>query len=105
MDDVPNSSNVDDLVTPQELIERATALIPVLQGRANECEKLRRLPEETIEDFKTTRLVDVCKPKQYGGFEFGWDVFWQIVMELSKGCGSSAWVYSVYAEHANRMGN
>ncbi|MBT7267718.1 MAG: hypothetical protein HN884_12630 [Rhodospirillaceae bacterium] len=89
----------------EELLERAQALVPVLKERANECEKLRRIPEATIADLKSTRLVDVCKPAQYGGYELGWDVFCEIVMELAQGCGSTAWVYSVYAEHANRMGN
>ncbi len=92
-------------ITPQVLIDRATTLIPVLQERAEECEKLRCLPEATIADFKSSRLVDVCKPKQYGGFEFGWEVFCKIIMELARGCGSTAWVYAVYAEHACRMGN
>ena len=79
--------------------------MPVLKKRATECEKLRRIPEATIDDLKASHLVDVCKPKEYGGYELGWDVFCEIVMELSKGCGSTAWVYSVFAEHANRMGN
>ena len=92
-------------ISPQALIDRATALIPVLQERAEECENLRRLPEATIADLKSSQLVDVCKPKQFGGFEFGWEVFCKIIMELAQGCGSTAWVYAVYAEHACRMGN
>ncbi len=95
----------DDVITREELLKRAWALVPVLKERANECEELRRIPEATITDFKSSRLVDVCKPQQYGGYEMGWDVFCEIVMVLAQGCGSSAWVYSVYAEHANRMGN
>jgi hypothetical protein len=37
---------------PQELLGRVRDLKPVIAKRAAECEKLRRLPDETFRDFK-----------------------------------------------------
>ena len=38
-------------LTPEAMIERARAMIPVLRQRANDCEALRRVPDETVRDF------------------------------------------------------
>ena len=77
--------------TRDELLERARALVPTLRERAPACEELRRLPDETAEDLRASGLVNVCKTKAYGGYELGIDVFCEIVMELAKGCASTAW--------------
>ena len=90
--------------TPAELIARATTLIPVLKTRAQDCEKLRKLPPETVEDLRAAGFVRVCMPKPFGGYEMDWGVFCEIVMELARGCASTAWVFSVYGEHAHRLG-
>ena len=96
----------DDISIPQpdEFIALARSLVPELKSRAAECEALRRLPEANVELLRDAGLVRVCMPKEFGGYELGWDVFCQAVMELAQGCASTAWVYSVYGEHAHRLG-
>ena len=88
----------------QKLIAEARALVPSLRERAEKCEKERRMPDETFEEFKREGLLNVSKPKEYGGYEYGWDVLCEISFELARGCGSSAWVYSVLAEHNQTVG-
>lgn len=57
-----------------------------------------------MEDLRAAGFVRVCMPKPFGGYEMDWGVFCEIVMELARGCASTAWVFSVYGEHAHRLG-
>jgi len=82
------------------LMATAAGLVPVLRERAALCEKSRRISDATIEQLRAARLFDVVKPRRYGGFELGWDVFSEIVVTLATGCGSTGWVYSVVGGHA-----
>jgi len=40
----------------EELLQRATELVPVLRQRAAYAEELRRLPQETIDDLRVAAL-------------------------------------------------
>ena len=39
------------------------------------------------------------QPAAYGGFEYGFEIFAQIVATLAAGCGSTGWVYALLASH------
>ena len=96
-----------DTPTPDELKQRALALVPEIRERAARCEADRRIPEETMRSLHETGLFNVIKPRAYGGYEMGWDVFCELTMILSRACGSTGWVYGVVGQHAlimNRFG-
>src|SRR5262249_34441609 len=42
-----------------------------------------------------TRLFRILQPQAHGGFEYGFDVFAELVATIGRGCGSSAWVYGL----------
>ena len=46
-----------------ELIERAKALVPVLAERAQACEDGRRLPDETLQDFRMLVFTRLPNPR------------------------------------------
>lgn len=100
MDGVAADTDID-IPGPAELISRARSMVPDLLARAPACEEAAAIPEGTLDDFRRHGLVRVCMPRKYGGYEYGWDVLVQVCAELAKGCASTAWVYAVYAEHAN----
>lgn len=100
MDELPASAGTELMPTPDELISRAKAMVPALRERADACEADRRMPDATFEEMKAAGLLNVAKPKAYGGYQMDWDVLCTICMELAKGCGSSAWVFAVLAEHS-----
>jgi len=83
-----------------EFVARARDLVPYLRAEAARCEAERRVADATIAKLRAARLFDVVKPRRYGGYELGWDVFAEIVVALSAGCGSTGWVYSVVGGHA-----
>src|SRR5262249_56691439 len=44
-------------------------------------------------------LFRIMQPRSYGGFEYGFDVFAQVVAAIAGGCGSTGWVYGLLASH------
>ncbi len=90
--------------TPTDMVARARALAPILAGRAEDCEKLRRAPEATIADFIDAGLHRMLQPARFGGYEMGWDVLVDTAVELGKGCGSQGWVLTVYGDHVQMIG-
>lgn len=87
------------MVTSEKLIARARALAPALAERAPECERARRIPEETIRDLKEAGLFRLLQPKAMGGLEVDFGTYAQVSIELGRGCASTAWVYQNNAMH------
>ena len=81
------------------LLERARALIPRIAERAPAATAARRLPPETIADYRDAGILRILQPKRFGGQQGRFSLFSRIVEELTYGCASSAWVYAVLAEH------
>jgi 3-hydroxy-9,10-secoandrosta-1,3,5(10)-triene-9,17-dione monooxygenase len=80
-----------------DLVERAKALVPVLRDRAARTEDLRTIPDETLADFKSTGLLEAANARRYGGYVgIDYDATFDVLMELGRGCGSSAWCYAVW---------
>ena len=94
----PRSLNLVSADARTAVLERARALVPVLAQRSPQTERERRVPDETIADFRRSGLFRVLQPARFGGLELDFSVFALITRELARGCGSSAWVYCVVEE-------
>ena len=77
----------------ETLLARAEALIPVLRERAAEAEALRRIPDETIADLIESGLMRATLPARVGGSEVDYRTMMELVALISRGCGSTGWVY------------
>lgn len=82
-----------------KFIDLARDLVPGLRERAQEADELRRIPDATIHAFRDAGLFRILRPRSFGGHEADYGVFAEVVMELARGCGSSAWNFSVLAMH------
>ena len=82
-----------------ELLERAAALVPTLAERAARAEQLRQIPRETVDDLIASGLIRIGNPQRYGGHGVDLDTVHETAWELGRGCGSSAWCYSLWATH------
>ena len=91
-------------VSAEQLLERAIAMQPVLRERANHARELRRVPDETIADFKQAGFFRMIQPCRYGGYEMNPKHFYDVVFELARACPSSAWVLSVVGVHNWQLG-
>jgi 3-hydroxy-9,10-secoandrosta-1,3,5(10)-triene-9,17-dione monooxygenase len=87
------------LLTREELLRRATALVPVLRSRAAETEQLRQIPAESVTDLRDSGLIRIGNPRRYGGHDVEVDTAYDVGFELGRGCGSTAWCYSLWTAH------
>ncbi len=83
----------------ETLQDRARALVPALAERAAATEAARSVPVETVAAYHSAGLYRVLQPKRFGGLQDSFSVFSAIGEILAEGCASSAWVYTVLAEH------
>lgn len=84
----------------RRLFDSALDLIPSLQQLEPRCQAERNVPEETVQRFKQLGLTRILQPRRYGGMQGSTVLLARIVEELTLGCSSSAWVLSVFGEHA-----
>jgi resorcinol 4-hydroxylase (FADH2) len=82
-----------------DLLARARAIAELARERAQQTEADRRVGNDMIERMRQADLFRVMQPRAYGGFEYGFDVFAQIVAAIAAGCGSTGWVYALLASH------
>ncbi|WP_068690611.1 acyl-CoA dehydrogenase family protein [Thermobifida halotolerans] len=89
---------VEERRVPQreELVRRASELVPLLREKAAWTEENRRLPEETIEAMADAGLFRMRVPARYGGYESDARTMVDVAAELARGDGSAAWVASVW---------
>jgi 3-hydroxy-9,10-secoandrosta-1,3,5(10)-triene-9,17-dione monooxygenase len=86
-------------VTREELLRRASELVPVLRERAARAEQLRQIPPESVRDLLSSGLIRIGNPDRYGGHGVELDAAFDVAWELGRGCGSTAWCYSLWTVH------
>src|SRR5262245_25500925 len=87
-------------VTRAELVNRARTLAPVLKQRARATEDLRHIPAETVDDLTNAGFFRIMSPRCFGGFELGIETLEEVVLELGRGCGSTAWCQAILGGHS-----
>ena len=85
--------------TREQFVEAARALIPVLRERAPEAERIRRIPDETIEDLRRAGLWRILRPERFGGVETDFGLMIDVAIELGRGCAATSWVYINLVAH------
>ena len=88
-------------VTRSELIERARNLAPTLATRSRECELLRRLPDETVEDIKREGLLRAFVAPEFGGYGLEIGTVIETSREVARVCGSSGWCLAICTLHSH----
>src|SRR5258708_38676290 len=82
------------------LIERARSLVPTLRERAAQANAERKIPQETIADYRRLELTRCLQPAMFGGWGSDYRVFSKMLRTLAQGCGSSALGAAVHGEHS-----
>jgi alkylation response protein AidB-like acyl-CoA dehydrogenase len=82
-----------------ELRARAQAIGEQARARAQQTEADRRVSAGMVARMREADLFRVMQPKAYGGYEYGFDIFSEIVATVARGCGSTGWVYGLLASH------
>ena len=92
------------LPTEAELVQRAQDMIPWLREKADAVEQARMVPADTIQAFKDAGFFKILQPKRWGGYEMNPNVLNKVLMELARGCPSSAWNVMVLGVHPFEVG-
>ncbi len=83
----------------EELVRRAQALVPILRQRAPYTDDIRRLPDETRQELRSSGLARILQPARYGGCEAHLSGMVDILTTIGSGCGSTAWCLAQYIGH------
>jgi len=86
--------------THERLVAKAHAMKPTLAARVAQADDLRRVPDETIADFREAGFFRMLQPARWGGLEVDPRTFFEVQMTVASACPSSAWVLGVVAVHA-----
>jgi resorcinol 4-hydroxylase (FADH2) len=81
------------------LTARARELVPALAAGAAEVEQARRVSGQTIQSFREAGFFKLMQPARYGGYEYGFTAFIDLISELGRGCTSSAWNCAIGTIH------
>ena len=87
------------IASTADALARARLLAPALRERAARCDTLRQLPAETIEALRDSGLTRIMVPRRLGGAALGFSALVATGAELAASCGSSGWVFCVFAGH------
>jgi 3-hydroxy-9,10-secoandrosta-1,3,5(10)-triene-9,17-dione monooxygenase len=87
------------LTSQSSHLEVSADFVERLAVRAREAEKLRRLPQATVDDYRDSGLARLLLPKRYGGSQAEFPELLEVVRVLARGCTSSAWTLGFYTLH------
>lgn len=88
-----------------ELVAKARAIIPFLREMEPQTNSLRRPPEETRLRLKADGFSRLWQPRRYGGAEGGLTQGADILREIGRGCGSTAWIMAQNIQHNLMLAN
>ena len=74
-------------------------MVPILAERTARADAERRIPSDTIDDFRKAGFFRILQPKRFGGYELHPRVFFDVQMTLAEGCASSGWIFGVMGVH------
>jgi alkylation response protein AidB-like acyl-CoA dehydrogenase len=80
----------------EDIVRKATELIPLLRKHAPWAEQNRRLHDEAIDALADAGIFKLRRPKHFGGYEADTRTLTEVAAAIGRGCGSTAWVASVY---------
>lgn len=92
-------SKTKAIPTQKEMIARAQALLPQLRERSANAEKNRRLPDQSVAEFRAAGFHKILQPKRFGGFELGIGTAAECIRILASACGSSGWIANLFIIH------
>ncbi len=93
------SSAVPGAPSLSSILDKAKDLQPYLRERAQATEMNRRVSAETTQLFKDLGFFKVLQPARYGGYEYGFTGFMDLISEIGRGCTSSAWACALGLIH------
>ncbi|MEU4742596.1 acyl-CoA dehydrogenase family protein [Actinosynnema sp. NPDC023658] len=81
-----------------DIFDRVRGLVPLLRANAERCTAERRVPRENLDALRGTGLFRAALPRHLGGLECDVRTKLAALTEVARGCGSTAWVATIYLD-------
>jgi alkylation response protein AidB-like acyl-CoA dehydrogenase len=82
-------------MSSESVLDRATALVPLLGERAQATEQARCVSPDVFDALAEAGILRMCVPKKFGGDELDFDTQCKVLAELARGCPSTSWVATI----------
>lgn len=79
-----------------ELVHRASQIVPLLREKAMWMDENRRMHDKVIEALTEAGILKMRVPVRYGGFESDMSTVVDVISELGRGDGSVSWTVAVW---------
>jgi alkylation response protein AidB-like acyl-CoA dehydrogenase len=86
-------------VTPEILVARAKALVPLLREQQEEADERGYYSEAVHQEFSRAGLYRILQPRRFGGYELDLAAFLAVVAEISRGHPSTGWCFTLCSSH------
>jgi 3-hydroxy-9,10-secoandrosta-1,3,5(10)-triene-9,17-dione monooxygenase len=85
---------------PAPALDAVRDLLPRFRDRAEECERARAVPEESVKELDAAGFFQFLQPRRYDGLEGDPVDFFEGVRLISSADASTGWIASVLSVHA-----
>lgn len=86
-------------LTPEDLVERARALLPLIRAKRLEAAELGTYLPEIHEEFQKAGFYRILQPRMYGGYEFGLETFFRVMSEVCRADPGQGWCLTLGVGH------
>jgi 3-hydroxy-9,10-secoandrosta-1,3,5(10)-triene-9,17-dione monooxygenase len=87
-----------------KVLSAVTDLLPGFRERAEQAERDRKVPVESIAELQEAGVFRMLQPKHWGGLEADPVDFYEVVKTIAGACGSTGWVSSIVGVHPWQLG-
>jgi 3-hydroxy-9,10-secoandrosta-1,3,5(10)-triene-9,17-dione monooxygenase len=90
-------------LTAQQLIDRATAMRELLRADGDAAEERGTYSEAIHQAFTEAGVYRFLQPRRFGGYEFGLDEFFRLVIEVARGDPGIGWSMCLASAHVFQL--
>jgi 3-hydroxy-9,10-secoandrosta-1,3,5(10)-triene-9,17-dione monooxygenase len=88
---------------PGDMLARAAGLREQLREEQPATEERGHAGPELVREFLDAGFYRTLQPRRFGGYEFDVESWYRVVMELARGCVSSAWGVALIGGHPMQL--
>ena len=86
-------------LTPETVIARAEAMIPMLREQQDEAEAQGHFSDKVLQRFRQAGFYRMFLPRMFGGYEFDHLSYLEVVYRIAAGHPGSAWCFALSGSH------
>jgi len=94
---------LSSIPSPDELVERAAAMVPEIRASAEQAERERIVPQHIIDRVREAELLRTCRPAEFGGFEYDGETALRIALTISAADASTGWAVNNAVSNGRSM--